>query len=195
MPDKAQRALLWSLAVLLVVGTGLALRFARGYRPLAGLPASPVLTAPDVGVRFDKITMIGRENNRQAWKVVARRVETTRARSRFTFGGGVRASLSPGKDRPATTVTARDAVYDSLERRLRLGGGVVCRVRSLRVETSAAEWQAGTDVVFCPSRVRATDGRSELIGERLRVNIRTRELSLQNIRARFPVDAVGELPL
>lgn len=83
--------MLWILAILLVGGTGLALRFARGYRPLAGL--SPVPPDADEfrqpALRFGKITVSGRERGRHAWRLRAGGVELTRAQDRLVFVGGV----------------------------------------------------------------------------------------------------------
>ena len=120
MNDRAQRFLLWVLAVLLVGGTGLALRFARGYRPLAGLgpgPAYPDAAANQPALRFDKITVSGRDKGSVAWRVRAGGVEMTRERDRFVFTGGITFDklrpASSGKKtqaaRTAWTLTARTA--------------------------------------------------------------------------------------
>jgi hypothetical protein len=36
--DRAQQVLIWMLTIVLVAGTVVALNFAKGYRPLAGIP-------------------------------------------------------------------------------------------------------------------------------------------------------------
>jgi hypothetical protein len=195
MTDRAQRIALWIVALLLVVGTGLALRFARGYRPLAGLssPGSPL--PADVGVRFDGITVVGRHKNRPAWTLTAGRVDTTRSRSRVEFSGGIRAALLPDKGRPAATIAAPAASYDALSRILQVSGNIVCRAGDLRINTASAQWEAGSNTVRCPGAVLAAHPRGEVRGEQLVVNIRTREYTLRNVRAGFRVDPTEELPL
>ena len=196
MSEKAQRIVLWGLALLLVGGTVLALRYARGYRPLAGLSGGESSLLPgDIGVRLEKLTVVGRDRGRSAWIIKAGRVETTRARSRILFSGGIIASLLPGKDRPAATLTAPAALYDEWGRKLDLQSDVVCAVRDLRVAAAALHWDIGSHLVRCPGAIRATDRRGTLSGEDFSVNIRTREYTLRNVHLRFPLNEVGELPL
>lgn len=196
MSETTQRFVLWALAILLVGGTILALRYARGYRPLAGLPGaeSPLLPG-DVGIRFENMTVAGRDGGKPAWTIRARQVETTRTRSHILFSGGVAASLLPGKARPAATVTASRAAYDAGKRTLSLHGDILCAVRDLRVRTNQLSWDAGSRLVRCPGAIRATDRRGTLSGENFAVNIRTREYTLRNIHLRFPVNEAGDLPL
>ncbi len=196
MSEQAQRVVLWGLAILLVGGTSLALRYARGYRPLAGLPGADAPLLPgDVGIRFENMTVAGRDRGKPAWTIRARRVETTRGRGRISFSGGVAASLLPGKDRPAATLTASSAAYDEIRRTLSLQGDILCAVRDLRVQTDTLFWDAGSRLVRCPGAIRATDRRGTLSGRDLAVNIRTREYTLRNIHLRFPVNEAGDLPL
>ena len=196
MSEKAQRIVLWGLAVLLVGGTALALRYARGYRPLAGLPVAEAGLLPaDIGVRFEDVTLVGRDRGKRAWTLRAGRVETTRARHRIFFSEGITASLLPDKSRPAATLTAPRAEYDERGRTLRLQGAVVCRVGDLRVTAEALSWDAGSHLVRCPGPIRAADPRGTLRGENFAVDIRTREYTLRNVHLRFPVNQAGELPL
>lgn len=91
MSDRAQRVLLWMLALLLVGGTGLALRYAGGYRPLAGLGPAPSgdPAGRDQGIRFRKVSLSGREAGQVSWTLEAGQVEVARTQDRMVFGGGV----------------------------------------------------------------------------------------------------------
>ncbi len=119
MNDRTQRFLLWILAILLVGGTGLALRFARGYRPLAGLSSGAAYpnAADQPALRFGKITVSGRERGSVAWRVRAGGIEMTRERDRFVFTGGVTfdklrpaaSGKTPGSPRAAWTLSAQTA--------------------------------------------------------------------------------------
>lgn len=91
MNDRAQRVLLWVLAVLLVGGTGLALRYARGYRPLAGLGSSPSSNplADQSAVRFEKFTLSGWDRGARLWTLRAGVVGMTQMQDRTVLSGGV----------------------------------------------------------------------------------------------------------
>lgn len=126
MNDRAQRLLLWILAILLVGGTGLALRFARGYRPLAGLSPVPAFEdgANQPALRFGRITVSGRERGSAAWRVRAGGVEMTRERDRLVFTGGVTfdklrpapAGKKIAPPRTAWTLAARTAEVTGAQR-------------------------------------------------------------------------------
>jgi hypothetical protein len=194
MTDRAQRLVLWIVALALVAGTGLALRFARGYRPLAGLPPVPSpFDRGDGGLRFDGVTVVGRDRDRAAWTVNAGRVETTRSRGRVTFAGGIRADLLDAAGKSSATLTAPTATYDDLGRRLRLEGKIVCRVRDLSVTATRLEWDVGADQIRCPGPVRATLPRGEVRGEQLTVDVRSRAFRLRNVAARFLVNEAQDL--
>ena len=190
MSDKTQRILLWVLAILLVGGTGLALRYAQGYRPLTGLGGTSNTRSNDLGIRFDRIKVIGRDKGKPAWTVTAGRVETSRAQNRFTFSGGIQARLLAVSGRPAALLTAPSAVYDNFRRVLQLSGSIVCTVRDLRVTASQLDWTTGSNLVRCVGPVRATHPRGELNGEQLTMNIQTRETTLRNARGRIYVETV-----
>ncbi len=190
MTDKTQRLLLWILAILLVGGTGLALRYARGYRPLTGLSGGSSALTGDVGIRFEKIKVIGRHKGKRAWTITAGRVETSRAQNRFTFSGGIQARLLAVSGRPAALLTAPTAVYDDLLRVLQLSGSIVCKVRDLQVTATDLDWNTGSKQVRCKGPVRATHPRGELNGEQLTINIQTRETTLRNARGRIRVDTL-----
>ncbi len=187
MTDRAQRIALWIIAVLLVVGTSLALRYARGYRPLAGLGGGTPVFPADVGIRFDRITVIGRDKGRPAWTLKAGRVQTTRSRSRVDFSGGIQAALLD-KGKPAATLTAPTATYDNFARALRLSGNIVCTVRDLRISTGALNWDAGSNLVRCPGPVRATLRQGEVTGADLTLDLRTRTVTVRNAEANTTVE-------
>lgn len=198
MSDRAQRIVLWCLAVLLVVGTGLALRYARGYRPLVGLTPTDASALPgDVTLRFEGIKVVGRSNNQPAWRLTADRIDTTRSRSRLDFSGNIEASLlQSGKAR--AIFTAPFATFDANARALQATGNLLCRVRSpkrlndtkneLRIETSLLNWIVGSDLILCPGIVRATLPGVEVKGQQFQVDLRTRKYSLKNVTASFVVE-------
>lgn len=187
MSERAQRFVLTFLALALVVGTGLALRYAAGYRPLAGLPGSPPLLPPDVGIRFEGVRVTGYLKGKPAWTGVARRIETTRARSRFDLSGGATLTLLQ-RGKTAATLTAPTASYDAYAKRLTVTGDIACQMPDLHVSSNLLFWTAGTSEVFCPGSVRAQMPQGEVNGEQLVVNLDTRAFSCRRVRGRFRVD-------
>lgn len=186
MSEHLQRATLALAAFLVVGGTILALRFARGYRPLTGFAAigPPALTVQ--GLRFENVRVIGRHENKPAWRATAQRVDTDRARFRISFHGGVVAELfRDGKVR--AVVTAPSAVYEEGARRFVLYGDVRCRVRELVVATTTAEWYVGTRMIRLPQPVRAQLGDNWFEGAALDVDLITRKYTVQRPRAVFPL--------
>lgn len=197
MSDRAQRISLWAAAVLLVVGTGLALRYARGYRPLAGLAASGPALPGDIALRFERISVIGRANNQPAWTLTADRIDTTRSRSRIDFSGSIKATLlRNGKSR--ASFTAPFATYDTGSQALQATGQLICLIRppkreddrnnELRIESSLLNWYVGSHLVACPGKVTASLPGMTVRGEQFQVDLRTRNYSLKNIAAVFLVE-------
>jgi hypothetical protein len=197
MSERAQQWLLWTLAVALVVGTAVALRFARGYQAVAGLaPVTPNLP-PSVLLRLDGIRAEGRRDNRRAWTLHADRVDTTRNHDRIDFAGNVGADLLLPDGKPRATITAPSASYTDFSKSLSASGKIVVLVHSvapsvkddLRIETEKVNWNVGGRQVVCPGVVSASLGGSRVVGSQLSVDMKTRELSLHRFEATFSLDS------
>jgi hypothetical protein len=190
--ERAQRLLLWALAVALVAGTAIALRFARGYRAVAGLESATAGLPPNVSLRLDGIRAEGRKDNRRAWTLRADRIETTRNHDRIDFVGHIEARLLRN-GAPRATITAPSASYTDVNKSLTAAGKIVVLVHSvlpnvkedLRIETEKVNWNVGAREVDCPGTVRASLGDSEVTGTKLNVDLATRAYSLHDFDARF----------
>jgi lipopolysaccharide assembly outer membrane protein LptD (OstA) len=211
MSERLQRYVLWLLAVTLVVGTGLALKYARGYRPAAGFAFSgPPALPGDVALRFNTVKVIGRKDNRRAWILKAGRVDTTRSRSRVDFSGNVEATLL-NQECPRATFTAPQATYDVGAKVLVAAGQVACVVqpatgtgsrtsidsrRPLRIEANQVVWNVGSQTVACPGTVRVTLPDLTVTGDDLTVDLRTREHSVKRFHATLTLtdDSGSRLP-
>lgn len=110
MSERAQRFLLVLLALLLTVGTGLALRWARqsGALGLAAAIAPPPAT--NVSVRFRQVKVTGYENNQRAWILAAPVINTERDRRTMRFPEGLSATLLD-QDKPGALLTAPTATF------------------------------------------------------------------------------------
>lgn len=200
MSDRAQRILILLLAIGLVGGTVAALKYARGYRPLAGLgPAGP--SGPgDIGIHFQDVKVIGRKDNKRAWTLRADTVDTTRSKSRVAFQGNIRAELLEGKQVRAI-VTAPQANFDVNAKVLAASGDLTCRIRptnprqkdDLVVRTDQVYWNVGAKTVLCPNTVTVTAPNASVTGRQLDINIATRDFTLTNFRADFAVEE-GDAP-
>ena len=198
MSERLQRYLLWFLAIGLVVGTGLALRYARGYRPVAGFSFSGPPPLPgDVSLQFDKVRVVGRRDHQKAWTLMAGRVATTRTRSRVDFSGGVEATLIE-QGKPRATFSSPQATFDVGAKTLVAAGQVVCVVQPaanagshaapLRVEANQVVWNVGSRMVSCPGPVKINLSDLTVSGNDLTVDLRTREHSMKQFHAQLTLN-------
>lgn len=201
MTERAQQLLLWSLAIVLVVGTALALRYLKGYSPLAGFAPSSSPLPAGIVLRFDRVRAVGRSENHPAWTLTADNVDTTQGRTRVTFRGNVHAELlQQGKAR--ATMTADRAVYDPQQKVLAVDNGISCKVRdpatgrnTLQIHADDIQWQVNSHLVRSSGLVRATfDNGDTVQGDQMALDIQTRDMSLKNIRATFYVQEGGDTP-
>ncbi|MBC8103337.1 MAG: hypothetical protein H7Z41_12230 [Cytophagales bacterium] len=200
MSDRSQQILLWLLTALLVGGTAVALKYARGYRPLAGLPSVPSVLPPEVGLRFNDVQVVGRSNNQRAWLLSAQHIDTTRSRTNVDFSGRISATLLKDGRVARATITAGGANYDLLRKQLNVRDGIVCRVRddktgreSLVVRAPDLQWQVEGRMVHCTGPVQATlAGGDTLQGDQLVVDLKTGNKTLKNVRATFYVNEEGD---
>lgn len=196
MSDRTQQLFLWMLTIVLVGGTILALNFARGYRPLAGIPSPSSLLPPEIGLRFNQVRVVGRSNNRPAWLLNADHIDTPRSHTRVDFSGKISATLLKDGKTPRATVTAGRASYDILRQKLSVRDGITCRVpgnatepEPLIINGPDLEWEVGSQIVRSDGPVIATfHGGDTLQGDQVVVDLKTRNRSFKNVRATFYVD-------
>jgi hypothetical protein len=190
MSDRAQRAVLWILAISLVVGVALGLRYARGYRQLAGFGTVGPMMPENVGVELNKVRIIGRDKNKKAWVVRAGRINTTRTRTRFEFEDGISAQFLRD-EKPRAVVTAPRAVYEAASKTFTVNGGVVCRVRDLTVRTPSVFWTVGENILRCPetgSAVLPGAGGGTLRGQNVTINITTRDIKAEKVSVKLQIE-------
>lgn len=196
MSDRAQQVLIWMLTIVLVAGTVVALNFAKGYRPLAGIPGPTSALPPEIALRFNKVRVIGRANNQRAWILTADHIDTTRSRTRVDFSGKISATLLKDGKTTRATVTAGRASYDLLRQKLSVSDGITCRVpgdknneTALVIQGPDLEWEVGSQMVRSNGPVVATfDGGDTLQGDQVVVDLKTRNKSFKNVRATFYVE-------
>jgi hypothetical protein len=194
--DRAQQVLIWILTLVLVAGTVIALNFARGYRPLAGIPETSSALPPEVALRFNQVRVVGRAHNQRAWLLNADHIDTTRSRTRVDFSGKISATLLKDGKTPRATVTAGRATYDILRQKLTVSDGITCRVPGDKTGADAIlikgpdlEWEVGSQIVRSIGPVQATfDGGDTIRGDQVVVDLKTRDKSFKNVRATFYVD-------
>jgi hypothetical protein len=110
MSERAQRLLLLFFALLLTVGTSIALRRARqrGALSLATALAPPPI--PNVSVRFRDVKVTGYEKSQRAWVLTTPIIDTEHDRRTMRFPEGLSVTLLD-KNKPAATLRARNALF------------------------------------------------------------------------------------
>lgn len=110
MSERVQRLLLILVALLLTLGTGLALRRAQqsGALSLAAAIAPP--PSANVSVRFRGVQVTGYENAQRAWVLAATVIDTERDRRTMRFPEGLKVTLLD-QNQPAAQLSAPDAVF------------------------------------------------------------------------------------
>ncbi len=199
MSDRTQQVLIWILTIMLVGGTIIALNFARGYRPLAGIPGTSSALPPEVALRFNRVRVVGRANNQRAWQLTAENIDTTRSRTQVNFSGKISASLLKDGKTVRAAVTAGRASYDLLRQKLSVSDGITCRIPDENGSADAVvikgpdlEWEVGSQVIRSNGPVIATfDGGDTLQGDQVVVDMKTRNKSFKNVRATFYVEGDG----
>jgi hypothetical protein len=204
MAERFQRFLLWLLAIGLVVGTAAALRYATGYRHVAGFGTPPPNLPPNVYLRLSGITVTGRKDGKVAWIVTADRIDSSRNRDRVEFMGNIRAELlQNGQSR--ATLQAEKATLSEITKVLTVegkpGGKLNAVIRGekatpgseLTVETGQLTWNIGSRQIACPGAVRMTMKDMVLEGVQLAVDLNTRAFGLKDWTGRFSIEE-GENP-
>lgn len=196
MSDRTQQVFIWILTIALVAGTVIALNFARGYRPLAGIPGPSSDLPPEVALRFNQVRVVGRSHNQRAWLLNADHIDTTRSRTRVDFSGKINATLLRDGRIARAIVTAGHASYDILRQKLSVSDGITCRVPGDKSGAGAVvikgpdlEWEVGSQIVRSNGPAVATLDRGDTVqGEQAVVDLRTRNMSLKNVRGTFYVE-------
>ena len=196
MSDRTQQVMIWMLTIVLVAGTIVALNFAKGYRPLAGIPGPSSALPPEVALRFNQVRVVGRANNQRAWMLNADHIDTTRSRTRIDFTGKIKAILLKDGKTTRATVTAGRASYDVLRQKLSASEGITCRVPggkngrdAIVIKGPDIEWEVGSQRVRSIGPVQATlDSGTTLQGTQVVVDLRTKNSSFTNVQGTIYVD-------
>ncbi|GAB4463205.1 MAG: hypothetical protein OHK0029_31440 [Armatimonadaceae bacterium] len=199
MSERLQRFLIWFFAIALTVGTGVALRYAGGYRRIAGFEA-PSLLPPNVSLRLLQIRAAGRKDNRTAWTMTADQIDSSYDRSQVTFLGNILLTLlDDGK--PRATLSASTATYLANAQTLTVTGNVTAKfldagtgAQAAQFTTDVAQWNIGAKEVRCPNSVTLTLKDGVVRGNQLIINLQTRDHEMSNFQAEFIVDESGTPP-
>ncbi|UCH36517.1 MAG: LPS export ABC transporter periplasmic protein LptC [Armatimonadota bacterium] len=184
-------------------------------------PRLPV--APEIQVKFDRITVRGRAEGDRYWELEAQSIEMTRDQSLTRLQGLRRATLYAG-DKPQLFARAQWAALRSPSRDMELGGGVevksdaglLLRTESLRwdaererltsagpvemelgetmVTATRAYYVADGEKIVCDGRVQIRQGENYLTGEKLSADLRAETLEIAGgVRMRLRVEEGREL--
>ena len=202
MSESAQRLLLWCIAIAVVVGTGVALRYARGYQAVAGIAALGETLPPNVNLRLQKLQVRGRKDNKLAWTMKADRLDTTRLRDRIEFMGRIEAVFIRDNATRAR-MTADSATYTDAPKVLTVRGNLKAvlrgdsrqQERDLQFQTGQVIWNVGAKQLNCPGKVRLVSGNDFVEGEKLAIDLRTRDYDMKNVSGKVVIDNADPNPL
>ena len=122
MNERTQRILLVLAALLLTLGTGIALRRARLNGTLSLTPAIAPQLSAQVALRFRDVSVTGYEEGQAAWIITSKVIDTERGRQTMRFTQGLKATLlSQGK--PGAYLVSPAATFTN-QTRLDFTGGL-----------------------------------------------------------------------
>jgi hypothetical protein len=200
--DRLQRLIMWVIAVTVVGGTILALRYVRGYRPAAGLVFPGTTDMPaNIALSFDNVRSVGRKGNKRAWTLTAGKVQTDRDHTTLNFSDHIIATLLDNGT-PRAIISAPQATFDANARLLVAAGRIECTVfpkigdsrgikkasSNLVMEAQEVVWNVGTHTVVCRGPVHATLDGDDLSGNDLSVDLDTRDMAMNQFHATLMLD-------
>lgn len=194
MSERIQQILIWVAAIALILGTGVALRYAGGYRQMAGLAPPPNLP-PNISLRLKGVRASGRHNHELAWNMKADQVDSTRDRTKMDFLGNIVMKMFTSNQERGT-MTANTATYLSLNQMLTVSGNVVGTLRdpqmargeAFRLNTDVVHWNIGARHAICPNAVTITLKDGVIHGNQLDVDLKTRDHTMQNFEAELNIE-------
>ena len=195
MSENAQRIFLWCVAIALILGTAIALKYAPGYRAVAGATGGGELLPPNVSLRLKKLTIKGRKDGKLAWTIKADQLDATRLRDRMDFIGHIEAAfVRDGITR--AKITAASAAYTDPPKVLTVSGNLKAVLRGdiqenkpdLRFEAPQVIWNVGAQKVSCPGKVRLDLGEDFVEGKQLEIDLKTQEYKMSKVSGRVMVD-------
>lgn len=136
----------------------------------------------NVGLVFDRATLVGWSNHSKAWQIHAKAVEVSRDR-RFATFREVTDSYLMSKGERLASISASEAVYNTTTRNVALPGAVELRVKDGPVlRTKNMFWDAARSRLACSGGVTATMDGSSFQGDSMEANLENKELRVTRVR-------------
>jgi len=210
------RKAFWAVIAVTVLAASAAL-WLTARRIAPATPLEPPV-APEIQVKFERITVRGRAQGNRRWELEAKSIELTKDQSLTRLDGLRRATLYSG-DKPQLSARAAWVTLRSPSRDMELGGGVevksaqglVLRTDSLgwrakqerlvsagpvrmtmgdtSVEAARAYYLAQQEQVICDRGVKIRQGQNYLTGENLIADLRAQTLEIAGgVRMRLRVE-------
>lgn len=136
----------------------------------------------NVGLVFDRATLIGWSDHSKAWQIHARAVEVSRDR-RFATFREVTDSYLMSKGERLASISASKAVYNTLSRDVSLPGDVKLSVKDgPQLTTRNVSWNATRSKLACSGGVTATMDGSSFRGDSMEADLGNKELTVTRVR-------------
>lgn len=190
---NGQQVAIFAFGMLLIGGVVVETRLAAPppTNIAGGVPFAERLP-PGVTLRLRGVRVTGRAKGVPSWRLHAGVVDSTRDANQVSFRDGIEADfLENGQKR--ATVTAPQAVYQVMTKRVMASGGIVCSVqgqkpdasKDLRITTPEVTWNIGSRTITCPRKVEVTRPEATVRGINLSVDLISREYSLHKMEGEF----------
>lgn len=155
----------------------------KDYRPVS--TDTRLIRPPEILLSVEEIKLAGRAKGQPMWRLEAKRLTLNQNRAVTTLED-IRDGTIYDDGKPAASVKAGRAVYDSARQRLDVSGGV--RVGSKEdgtvMETSRVTYEGLTRRIICPSEVKIVRGESHGTVDRLVADLAQQTVEADNLRMR-----------
>jgi len=136
----------------------------------------------NVGLRFDRATLVGWSEHSKVWQIHARAVEVSRDRRLATFRGVTDSYLMNKGDKVAS-MTADEVVYNTTTRNVSLPGPAELRVKGgPLLRTKSLFWDSARSVLTCLSGVTAEMDSGSFQGDKMVADLGKKELTVTRVR-------------
>jgi len=137
---------------------------------------------PGIAIQFVNVKFVGRQNGEKAWELKTDVVEVSRDRQYATFRGPIAGVLLKG-EKPAVSISASQAVYNTITRNLSAPGSANLKVSDGPVLiVKNVYWNARKSKLVCSGGIRARFDDSTMEGKDMTADLAKKEVVLHNVR-------------
>jgi hypothetical protein len=187
-----KRKYITPVIIIVIIGVLVAtlIRF-RQYSPYR-IPGT-LVGNPEIILSLKDVEIIGRSKGNRVWSFKANSAAVSRSKTRTEF-----VLINDGRlyddNKQVASVTAGNAVYDSVMGDVVISGGVKLEAKSgYKASAERAEWSAYFKQLKCPGKVSFQAGDNKLTGINLVADLRKQEVSMEKGSMAINLSEIEEL--